>query len=367
MSIYINENLKRLRREKGTTQQALADFLGVSFQSVSRWERGECYPDITLLSSIGAFFEVSVDELLSADKAEAQRKINEYLELYDTMRLSDLPVLMEKYEKAARELPTEFEILIRYMELLQEVKIRNLSLDGILSGKYKKASEEIERIYNNINKYCTQDNIRIWAKRVMISHLLWKFDCICDEKGQYGTDKQLLEKVREISDTLPEMCDSREIAGYDRENWSESRKHTIEELLFHLYRELYGFCYDYAAEKRILQFESLLHLSELIYTDDFGKNCYNRLYALGHLGHLYHQTGDDDKALLYLKKAASYAKELESTGEKSDIAKRNYNFGTIYREATATKFMKTVMTQHYPLSEAFKGKQEFKAIIDLLS
>lgn len=38
--IHIGENIKRLRREKELTQETLAEFLGVTFQSVSKWERG---------------------------------------------------------------------------------------------------------------------------------------------------------------------------------------------------------------------------------------------------------------------------------------------------------------------------------------
>ena len=45
MNIYFRENIRRMRKQRDLTQEALADFLGVSFQAVSKWERGESYPD----------------------------------------------------------------------------------------------------------------------------------------------------------------------------------------------------------------------------------------------------------------------------------------------------------------------------------
>ncbi len=51
MNIYFGENLKKLRKSKNLTQDALADFLGMSFQAVSKWERGETYPDILIHTS----------------------------------------------------------------------------------------------------------------------------------------------------------------------------------------------------------------------------------------------------------------------------------------------------------------------------
>lgn len=49
MTIYLSENIKRLRLEKELTQETLSEFSGVTSQSVSNWERGERYPDITML------------------------------------------------------------------------------------------------------------------------------------------------------------------------------------------------------------------------------------------------------------------------------------------------------------------------------
>ena len=87
MTVYFGENLKKLRKSKDLTQEALADFLGMSFQSISKWERSETYPDITMLPTIASFFGVTVDSLLGTDMIEKEKKINEYCEKYSRFTL----------------------------------------------------------------------------------------------------------------------------------------------------------------------------------------------------------------------------------------------------------------------------------------
>ena len=59
-----NEKLQELRKKKGLTQEELADKLYVSRTAVSKWESGQCCPDIALLPALADFFEVSIDELM---------------------------------------------------------------------------------------------------------------------------------------------------------------------------------------------------------------------------------------------------------------------------------------------------------------
>ena len=64
MKISIAESIKRLRKEKDITQEKLAEALNVSVAAVSKWERNESYPYITLLFPLAHYFNVSVDDLM---------------------------------------------------------------------------------------------------------------------------------------------------------------------------------------------------------------------------------------------------------------------------------------------------------------
>ena len=63
-----NEKLQELRRQKGLTQEELAEKLYVSRAAISKWESGRGYPNIESLKLISKFFSVSLDELLSTDE-----------------------------------------------------------------------------------------------------------------------------------------------------------------------------------------------------------------------------------------------------------------------------------------------------------
>lgn len=63
-----NEKLQQLRKDRGITQEELAQSLYVSRTAVSKWESGRGYPSIDSLKQIAEYFSVTVDDLLSGDK-----------------------------------------------------------------------------------------------------------------------------------------------------------------------------------------------------------------------------------------------------------------------------------------------------------
>ena len=75
-----HEKLQELRKNRGLTQEELADVLDVSRAAISKWESGRGYPSIDSLKEISKYFSVSIDDLLSGEKlvsiAEKENKSN---------------------------------------------------------------------------------------------------------------------------------------------------------------------------------------------------------------------------------------------------------------------------------------------------
>lgn len=66
----LSEKLQELRKEKGLTQEELAEALFVSRTAISKWESGRGVPNIESLKAISKFFSVSIDELLSGEEKD---------------------------------------------------------------------------------------------------------------------------------------------------------------------------------------------------------------------------------------------------------------------------------------------------------
>lgn len=71
----LGNNIRNIRKQHGLRQEQLAEAMGVSIASVSKWENGQCAPELTVLMELADFFEVSMDTLvghsLNADRLEA--------------------------------------------------------------------------------------------------------------------------------------------------------------------------------------------------------------------------------------------------------------------------------------------------------
>ena len=86
MNSNFAENLRRIRKENNLSQEQLADKLGVSRQSVSKWESQQAYPEMDKVIQMCNMFNLNIDELLNKDikevkeEKESKNIINKYLD-----------------------------------------------------------------------------------------------------------------------------------------------------------------------------------------------------------------------------------------------------------------------------------------------
>lgn len=99
MKLYLGEQLKKLRKEKQITQEQLAEVLGVSYQSVSRWELGACYPDMELVPSIANYFGVTIDQLFANDDTAKEEDRQRFYEKLKTLDGMEKVQLAEEYSR----------------------------------------------------------------------------------------------------------------------------------------------------------------------------------------------------------------------------------------------------------------------------
>ena len=249
MNIYFGENLKELRLKRNLTQEKLADFLGVSFQTVSKWERGDTYPDITMLPSIASFFDTTTDELLGVAKSKKDEKIEEYIREFELLYFKDTPKAFDLINKAVKEFPGEFKLLIRYMRALMATK-------GGINDNPKNIYNEMLSLNDNIQNYCTSDSIRIKAKRLMGTY--YKTLSYTEKDDSY------IDKMEEINNDLPVMRDSKDYTATHMyppgEKHDRACQSAIEELLFLLDGAITNYCYyneDFSEEFKIKSAETM--------------------------------------------------------------------------------------------------------------
>lgn len=358
MNIYFSENIKDLRTKRNLTQEKLAEYLGVSFQAISKWERGECYPDITLLPIISNFFGVTLDELFGINRAETETKLINMIKKYDN--LCDVNMRKELLSKLIQTSPNDFRVLLRELGYL--VHFCNDS----------DSAKRIKVIYNNIKQNCSSGKIRISATR----HIIYYYADLanCNNSSVSFADVESLLK------DMPYMRDGQEfISSYlypaGHPNYYKNIQESIEESICLLDTSVsHYFLYDenFSVEYKIDMLQKSILIKNIIYDDrNYGRQWKSIIYSYGNLGCLYFEKGDLEKSLENLKKSAELAKEFDSLdritimhsslfdGRKFD----KHKLGSTY---SACSDLKNFLEQ-YLLSDDFKNSKEFREIVNNLN
>jgi transcriptional regulator with XRE-family HTH domain len=230
MKLQLGENLKKLRRGRDITQEELANALGTTPQSVSNWERGDCYPDMELVPRVAGYFDVTLDELFGMPNLRVEERIAELVQRENGEILAnDLDAWkksLDSWRELAREYPNNNTVLAHLARALVGF--------GMTAEEYEANGREAAEMLERVLERCTDGALR----RVLEARLVRAY-------AQAGETVKALEHARR----LPLASEGRECAFdylvvFDkrfREHESvEKTAETLNEATYWLSLLLYG-------------------------------------------------------------------------------------------------------------------------------
>lgn len=135
----IGERIRMLRQTGGMTQEAFSEKMGVSVQTISRWENGRTYPDVTAVPQIAACFGVTADYLLGMEVSRPSARLLETMELFETTTRLEAEDLLKRFSEES--FPKVREACIREEDghyLLKVVKEFGAPFDDMHFGRGKR-------------------------------------------------------------------------------------------------------------------------------------------------------------------------------------------------------------------------------------
>ena len=141
----IGNKIRELRKQRGITQEQLAESIGISFQAVSKWENNIALPDITLVPVLASYFGVSMDELFDFNLKEIEHAVSIITEKAYQYRESNPAESRRILEEGLKKYP-ENDILLNNLLYVLDYSVKPDETIAI-------ASKLIEKTNQNDVKY----------------------------------------------------------------------------------------------------------------------------------------------------------------------------------------------------------------------
>jgi len=166
----IGKRIRELRKKNDLTQEKLADYLGVTYKAVSKWECGVTVPDISLIISLAKLLHVTTDDLLGVNSANENERRAEIEKMYKkTWETGDL----EERHRVAKIGVAEFPGEMKYMSWLGWTTAM-LSFSYSDDETYRAEQENAIKIFECVIENATDERIKASAIQGIVQYLSFR-------------------------------------------------------------------------------------------------------------------------------------------------------------------------------------------------
>lgn len=181
----INKIIKEKRNSQGLTQEQVADYLGISTPAVNKWEKGNCYPDITILPALARLLRVDLNTLLSFKEDLSEQEIYSFTnELVEIISSKGFDLAFEKAIDKIHEYPNCNKLILTVVTILEG----SMNMFGIENKEnYEK---QIEEFYVQVAE-CNDVEVKNQAISMLINKHL--------EREEYEKAQDCINKLPDIT------------------------------------------------------------------------------------------------------------------------------------------------------------------------
>ena len=336
----LKNKLKELRIARNMTQEAVAEYLGVSSQTVSKWERGLLSPDIYLLPKIALLFKCSIDSLFNMElvwsvehRREFEAKIRELHAKQDWDGV---------YYAWIREIELNPDHYGNYADIMLYVFRKKLY-----------AKERIEKMISlaeHAEKCCTDDDKRNEIYRIMLQICAESKDSAIKKKGEYYYKK------------LPSLRHSREVYAKFVMDGEEYKNQILKNIIYIVdlaecsIRQLIQ--PDMPIEEKLFYYQKAAELYEVVLDGKYA-GFYDPALLSNYvkIAEIYIQLGEVKSAEEYVDRIISSLEKHITESEKKNKSKLLYDTAipnSVSTQQLCEKFLQDMLQSSY--LHAFKDK-----------
>mgnify|MGYP003291280750 CR=1 FL=1 len=339
----IGLNIRILRKNADLSQEMLAERLGVTFQAVSRWERNESYPDITLLPAIANFFGVTVDFLLGTEREKEEEEVKRIVEQCQECEIHyKVEEMRCVIEDGLKKYSGNFTLMAWFVYAFQRVNPN-------------KAIEVGHYVLDN----CTDNEIRNWVN----GSIIYAYK----HSGQVDKAIELARKLPSYyyssQDVLRSCLEGKELL--------EHVQHMIIDLAYEFWYSIRQIRDNYTSEEQIELFRKSNAIYDAIYeTEDMPIKLARKMRNYQGMAEFSLMNKDVKNGLLYMQKAVECAVKHDKLPEIVKSKAILFNQHPYDRKFEASRNIKEELKRDFETEDEFykeiRNMEEYREIIKLL-